>query len=317
MAVKQVTRGAISAVLPLKVYGRRSISDFARCRILFTSLAKFASRDLFEDIFIIVPAQERRYADALKDEWNSLPIVVVTEEDLVSLVRTYPRVSGWHRQQLIKLHAADLVKTEFFITFDADVILCKPVCADDLVREGKALLQPHDRMAHSKWWAGSAKLLGLPVDLTSPGMAVTPAIFSRTICRRIFEHLEHRYRQASATVLLRRVRDNWTEYCLYYLVAEQHRMLDAYHFLPTSRADVHLRCRSNVWEKSEFDDWDLKGCFDPEAPGFFAVVQSTTGISPSAICHRLGTRLSVQGRLAPSVVHRFRSLWEDIRTGNL
>jgi hypothetical protein len=290
-----VTAGAISAVLPLKVYGRRNLNDFARCRILFTSLAKFAPRDLFEDIFIIV----------------------VTEEDLLSILRSYPRVSGWHRQQLIKLHAANLVRTEFFITFDSDVILCKPVSAEDLLREGKALLQPHDRTAHPRWWAGSAKLLGLPVDLTSPGMAVTPAIFSRTICRRMFEHLEQQYRQASATVLLRRVRDNWTEYCLYYLVAERYRMLDAYHFLPTSSTDVHLRCRSNVWEKSEFDGWDLEVCFDSQVSGFFAVVQSSTGISPAAICNRLGAHLPVQGRLTPSAGHRLRSLWEDIGTSKI
>ena len=312
--MREVSAGTISAVLPLKVYGRRNINDFARCRILFTSLAKFTSRDFFKDIFIIVPAKERRYADALRDEWNSLPIAVVSEEDLLPIIRDYPRVSGWHRQQLIKLQAANLTRTEFFITFDSDVILCKPICAEDVLREGRALLQPQDRTAHPKWWAGSAKLLRLPVDLSSPGMAVTPAILSRTICRRVFEHLEQQYNQASATVLLRRARDSWTEYSTYYLVGERYGMLDAYHFLPTSSADEHLRCRSNVWDKSEFDGWDVEACFDPQIPGFFAVVQSTTGILPSTICDRLSAHLSVQGRLTPSAIHRMQSLWEDVRT---
>ena len=43
-------------------------------------------------------------------------------------------------------------QTEFFITFDSDVILTKPICAADIVRDGKALLEPEDRAIHSRWW---------------------------------------------------------------------------------------------------------------------------------------------------------------------
>jgi Family of unknown function (DUF6492) len=46
---------AISAVLPLKAYGRRYIDDPGRCHILLTSLATFAPDDMFEDIFVVVP----------------------------------------------------------------------------------------------------------------------------------------------------------------------------------------------------------------------------------------------------------------------
>ena len=70
---------AISAVLPLKAYGRRYIDDPRRCHILLTSLAKFAPEDLFEDIFVIVPARERAHAEALRHDWRSLPLVVIDE----------------------------------------------------------------------------------------------------------------------------------------------------------------------------------------------------------------------------------------------
>ena len=49
---------AISAVLPLKAYGRRYIDDPGRCHDLLTSLATFAPDDMFEDIFVVVPARE-------------------------------------------------------------------------------------------------------------------------------------------------------------------------------------------------------------------------------------------------------------------
>jgi hypothetical protein len=67
---------AISAVLPLKAYGRRYIEDPGRCHILLTSLATFAPDDMFEDIFVVVPARERAHAEALRRDWQSLPLPV-------------------------------------------------------------------------------------------------------------------------------------------------------------------------------------------------------------------------------------------------
>ena len=120
---------AISAVLPLKAYGRRYIDDPGRCHILLTSLATFAPDDMFEEIFVVVPARERAHAEALRRDWQSLPLVVIDEEEILPAFRDHPLTlnAGWYRQQLIKLCAANLSKTEFFITFDSDVILTKPI----------------------------------------------------------------------------------------------------------------------------------------------------------------------------------------------
>ena len=113
---------AISAVLPLKAYGRRYIDDPGRCHILLTSLATFAPDDMFEDIFVVVPARERAHAEALRRDWQSLPLVVIDEEEILPTFRDHPLTlnAGWYRQQLVKLCAANLSKTEFFITFDSD-----------------------------------------------------------------------------------------------------------------------------------------------------------------------------------------------------
>ena len=119
----------ISAVLPLKAYGRRYIDDPGRCHILLTSLAMFAPDDMFEDIFVVVPARERAHAEGLRRDWQSLPLVVIDEEEILPTFRDHPLTlnAGWYRQQLVKLCAANLSKTEFFITFDSDVILTKPI----------------------------------------------------------------------------------------------------------------------------------------------------------------------------------------------
>lgn len=308
--------GAISAVLPLKVFGHRYIDDLARCHILFTSLAAFASRDMFEDIFIVVPTRERRYAEALRDEWRSLPLTVVCEEDILPNIRPHPKVGSWYRQQVIKLYAANLSKTEFFITFDSDVLLCKPMAVSDIVRDGKALLQAEKRDTHAQWWTSSANLLGIPVDLNAPGMAVTPAILSRSICRRLFEHLEHRYHQEWPAALLERVPvswENWTEYSLYYLAGEHYDLLKRYHFPPVSAPGQRLMCISNVWGKADFDHWDFEACLKPNDPGFFAIVQSKTGISPQIVSRRIAAHLPVKQYLGRGAAHRLHSLCEDLR----
>jgi len=311
-----MSSGTISGVLPLKVYGRRYIDDFARCHILFTSLATFAARDLFADIFIVVPARERRFAEALRDEWPSLPLSVVSEEDILPDIRPHPKVGSWYRQQVIKLSAANLSQTEFFLTFDSDVLLCKPMGAADILRDGKALLQAEQRQVHAKWWTSSATLLGVPLDLSAPGMSVTPAILSRSICRRLFEHLEERYNQSWTAALLERVPvswENWTEYSLYYLTAEYYGLLDHYHFPPAAAPGMRLMCLSNVWGAQDFDNWKMEACFSPDEPGYFAIIQSKTKIPLATICHRIEAHLPVTKSLTPSAAHRVHSAWEDLR----
>lgn len=315
----------ISAVLPLKAYGRRYIDDPGRCHILLTSLATFAPNDMFEDIFVVVPARERVHAEALRRDWQSLPLVVIDEEQILPTFRDHLLTlnAGWYRQQIIKLCAANLSNTEFFITFDSDVILTKPIRVADIVRDGKALLEPGDRVIHSRWWTGSGDILGVPVDLSAPGMAVTPAILSRTICRRLFQHLEDRSQQPWANLLLRRsldnfllkrARDNWSEYSLYYLLAEHEKVLFDYHFLPSPENPARLHCRSSVWTKAQFTGWDPKCCFDQDTEGLFLIVQSSSTISLELICRKLNPHLPITRPVTVSLAHRLRSLWEDIRT---
>jgi hypothetical protein len=183
--------------------------------------------------------------------------------------------------------------------------------------------QPIVAGAAPRWWTGSGVILGVPVDLSAPGMAVTPAILSRTICRRLFRHLEDRSQQTWADLLLRRSLDNlllkrgrvnWSEYSLYYLLAEHDKVLFDYHFLPSSEDAARLHCQSNVWTKAQFAGWDPKYCFDRNTAGLFLIVQSSSTISFELICRRLNPYLPITQPVTASLTHRLRSLWEDIRT---
>lgn len=300
----------LSAVLPLKIFGLDYIENLARCDILFSSLRTYGA-GLLREILIVVTAREEAQIREQLSIWNDLPITIINEDDLAPAFTRFGRVNGWLKQQIIKLGVADLVSTEYFLTLDPDVILCKPMTAADIFVNGKAILEPEPRSNHASWWVGSSTVLGIPNDLERPGMSVTPAILSRTVCRRLHDDLRERYRCDWIVALLSRPSLAWTEYTLYYLTAERHGLLDIYHVLP-ERGNARLFCRSNVWLLEQWANWDAPGCFGPEDPGLFTIVQNSTHVSPADIRSRLTGRLSVPRDLRVTPRLWVRALGEDI-----
>ena len=121
-------------------------------------------------------------------------------------------------------------------------------------------------------------------------------------------------RRSLDNLLLKRARDNWSEYSLYYLLAEHDKVLFDYHFPPPSEDSARLHCQSSVWTKAQFAGWDPKYCFDRDTAGLFLIVQSSSTISLELICRRLNPHLPITRPVTASLTHRLRSLWEDIRT---
>ena len=238
---------------------------------------------------------------------------MVSEDDILPEFHDFDRVSGWYRQQVLKLRAAELAQTEFLLTLDPDVILCKPLCYEQLVIEGRALLEPEERRFKARWWRGAARTLGQLSDLTPAGMSVTPALLSRSICRQLFTDLGDKYQRSWQTVLLANTFRHWTEYTLYYLAGERHRMLETFHVMPPRPQDVRLFCHSNVWRHSEIAGWDPHACFGPHDPGLFAVLQSNSGMTVAAITHRLEGLVDVAHATPAPTWIRLRSLVEDFR----
>jgi hypothetical protein len=79
-------------------------------------------------------------------------------------------------------------------------------------------------------------------------------------------------RRSLDNLLLKRARDNWSEYSLYFLLAERDKVLFDYHFLPPSEDAARLHCQSSVWTKAQFAGWDPKYCFDRDTEGLFLIV---------------------------------------------
>ena len=288
--------GAIGAILPLRVRGRRT-EVIPRCRILLASLAAFTEPGLFDEIHVVAPARDRPEVERLCTEWRSLPLTVLDEDAYLPTLGQHRFVAGWFRQQAIKLRAAERLQARFFITLDDDVILCKPLKRADLIVGGRALLEPNPRTAHPDWWTGAAQLLGVPIDLSRPGMFVTPAILARPVCLRLFDHLERRHERAWSDALLHQAKrpwlPRWSEYALYYLAGEAAGMLAEFHAIAGTDTPQRLWCPSHVWRRSDLDHWNVAECFDQTAPGFFTVVQSNLDVSAAEVMSRIGPYLKL------------------------
>lgn len=282
----------ISAILPLKTRGRHYADNIARCDILFSSLRHFSSPETFDAIFIIVPHDEFEAAQKYAQAWQDFPVRIVDESLHMTAFADFNQrhqIRPWHRQQIIKLYASELVQTEFFMVFDPDVFALHPFTADTLVRDGRALTYYRPRSVEPHVWQESARLLQIDPELGKPGIWWTPAILSRSLCRSLHRRLEELYQTEWTRVLLGNYTMDWTEYTLYWLNADRQGLIGQYHLPDGTPPSLHAD--ESVWyagkNGSNLDKWDASRHFGPDTDGLFAVIQSNTYIPPQVIAKKL------------------------------
>lgn len=312
----------IGAVLPLKVSGSYGGDDLNRAHILFASLTRFAEPGLFEDFFVVVPAPEVAQVEAAFAKWQALNIRVLSENELVPELAAYPKVRGWRKQQIVKLAIAARMRSPFYLTFDADVICLKPLRHDQLIVDGRALMQYELRAQHPKWWKSSARILRMSPQVGDPavGATVTPAVLAREICLALMREIE---RARGATSWVKALCDlhrpwrprnwwpdrilmlKWTEYSLYYLCAHKLGLIDRYHVTAGTPA---LPQRLLVHESHPFETWDTAYSFSARCPGLFCVVGSKSGLPPQTVWVRVGPHIGAPPPFAAETAHSKDSL---------
>ncbi|HEY1067272.1 MAG TPA: DUF6492 family protein [Pirellulales bacterium] len=257
----------IDLVLPLAVKNNAH-DDVERCRMLLESLAlRFDPRSL-GTVFLVVQAG---FADHVEGRLRELrlPLRVLDEREVVGETS----ISGWRKQQLIKLAIAERT-TEFYLCLDADVLCRRPVGYRDLVPDGRARVGAWSKRIFPDWYRASAETLGVASDDALPAIGVTPQMLCRDVVALLARHLERRHRRPWREVLGRS--EAWTEYCLYGLVLEHYGLFDLFHVWGDLSG-------GDVWKLDDFHGWSAVR----DAPGFFSVVQSNTGLSPEAVRARL------------------------------
>lgn len=283
-AAPDQTNPGLTALLLLRIEGNRDAYEAERAKYLLQSLSKHAAEGTFDSVVIAMPPGDMDAGHAAFASWPGLNVSIVDETELVPEVAGQDKVSGWTKQQIIKLAGAARLDTDFVLTLDADALCLKPISREILLPSGKALIDP-DSGHKSWWWSASARMLGVKKPDGEPTIGVTPVIMSSEICRRIFQRLSKRAPNGDwFEYLVKALRSDalhqyipgykylyrWSEYTLYYLVGRDEDLLDRYHTRAgTAEHPDRLLWKDSVWW---FD------CFSrlrkDEVDGFFLVVQS-------------------------------------------
>lgn len=284
----------ISAILPLKMTGRHYADNVARCDILFASLRHFTSPDIFDRFVIVVPHDEVEEARKYAQAWKDFHVEVVDEAGPFAVFRDYMarhQIRNWHRQQIIKLAAAELIDTEYFLVFDPDCFATQPFTLDTLLPGGKALTFEQPRKLEPRYWRDSGITLNVEPHMERDGIWMTPAILSRTLCRSLHRRLEEIHGKPWMNVLLERYMIDWTEYTLYWLNAESQGLLDQFHTL-AGPGMLPLHTAESIWysglKGENLEKWDAGKYFrGGDGKGIFAVIQSNTGLDVHQIADKL------------------------------
>lgn len=290
----------VGAVLPIKASGSYGADDLSRAHILFRSLQRFAPAGFFGEFWIVTPDDEVALVEKEYARWSEFNIRVVSELNIAPELNKYPKMRGWRKQQIIKLAIANHMASDYYLTFDADVICLKSFEYNSLFPDGKAILQYERCAQHPKWWRSSARILGTPAPPTMrQGMTVTPAILASDIARKVQSELMHAQRTDNWIDWLcqlhlpghpknwlphRYLMNKWTEYSLYYLTARKTGLLDEYHVICASEAYPQ---RLLVHESHPFEQWQTQYSFSDQCPGLFCVVGSKSFLPPETVWNKV------------------------------
>jgi uncharacterized protein DUF6492 len=222
-----VNPAALTAVLPLRMDAQKTTSDLDRVeRLLLPSFERFWRGPDRLEFLVVVPPGDVGHVKARVAVGRAFPMRVLSE-DLVC--PTLAGHLGWHKQQILKLAAAKIVATPWYLTLDADVMLRRAASPDDLVRAGKAVFHAKRAARHWEWWTASQTILRSAVQL-GPDMEmmdVTPEILHRDTALELLAEIGRRNEAVEPERFLFENRAvGWTEYSLYWLFVVERQLQD-------------------------------------------------------------------------------------------
>jgi hypothetical protein len=267
------------AILPLALRNLKRRGDLERAGLLIESLAKHWRDSKPLELLIVSPGRD---ADLLRTELPRFPKIEVSvrsESDFFPAFSRFYMMTGWYRQQMVKLHVPAMLGFGGFLTLDSDVCCVGDFDSRTFVEDGRALSRWEPKRYHD-WWRGASEMVGVPFDKKAHGLSVTPNILHGDLARQTLDHFNQNGSDALTTLSLRVLRKigtiPWTEYSLYTAVAERSGNLLDYHvhWDPCYFSDTQLFSEHTcVWGADDFERLvKLPNGTDPG--GKFIIVQS-------------------------------------------
>lgn len=271
----------ITAVIPLRLKEVRFISDLKRFKeLLLPSFEKYwIDKDNLE-FLVITPPEDQLIIKKSINNISNFKIKIVNDDKICP---TLKKESGWYKQQILKLSVAKYVRTEYYITLDADIILHKPLRMCDLFIDGKAIFKKEEAFVHMDWWIASKKVLKSNYEIKEKDIviAVTPEILHTNSCVKLLNEIALRNKVEDPYLFLFRICENlkWTEYTLYWL-----------YLLELQQENELYSWENNQLYEGLWVDFDInsnkyatiKNIIE-RSEAFFIIIQSTLSIESKSI----------------------------------
>ncbi len=206
------------------------------------------------------------------------------------IVITNLKCEGYTRQLLLKLYISHLIKTEFYLILDIDVILNKPFKLSDIFYDEKIILhiwngiiytdkKQYLKEYNTTWIIDSSRVLGIDLkSIPNPfNYSVTPALLITKEVRNLLVFLDKKYFCFSDYFATNS--NCGTEYGLYYLFIKDKGL-----YLEHSENMVDA-----IWFKK-----DLNKIYELDNNSIFWVIQSSTTISNGELLQHKKIKIAVE-----------------------
>jgi len=150
----------LTLVLPL------TLDDLSRASVLLHTLQQIPINTVHELLVFVPDNQHSLVQAAIQGIAASLNLQFAIRSAAESTLfargtETAKQAYPYAIQMAVKLIAARLVRTPYYVTLDADVVLLRPFIVHNLIPDKKAIYHFEERSMHENWWRCSERLLHL------------------------------------------------------------------------------------------------------------------------------------------------------------
>ncbi len=267
------------AILPVALRKLKRRGDLGRAGLLIESLSRHWRDTQPFQLLIVAPARDVALLRTDLPRFSNIEVSVRSEADFFPAFSSFYMMTGWYRQQMIKLRVPVMLGFRGYLTLDSDVCCVGDFDATTFVEDSRALSRWEPKRDQT-WWESAAGLVGTPYDGAAHGLSVTPNLLHGHLAEQTLKHFETKSSDAISVLskwLVRRLGTvPWTEYSLYTAVAELKGNLFDYHVYwdPCYVSETQLFSEhTSVWGADDFERMaKLPNGRDPI--GKFIVVQS-------------------------------------------
>src|SRR5260370_25188860 len=146
------------AMLPLALRKIQRRGDLERAGLLIESLAKYWRDTKPFELLIVSPGSDTHLLRTSLPRFSNINVSVRPESDFISPFSGFYLMTGWYRQQIVKLKVPAMLGFGGYLTLDSDVCCVGDFDAPPFELDGRSL-SPCDTQLHPAWGGHAAYCL--------------------------------------------------------------------------------------------------------------------------------------------------------------